>query len=65
MYLNYFNTNIQEETSVTIYFGVRDHCPVQFTVHGCNRTITWIVCIFVSQMSVIQFLKQWQNGKNY
>ena len=27
-----FNKNISD----TIYFGVRLHCPVRFTVHGCN-----------------------------
>ena len=30
-----FNTNVSD----TIYIGVRLHCPVQFTVHGCTAQL--------------------------
>ena len=35
-----FNKNISD----TIYFGVRLHCPVRFTVHGCTLYLCNYLC---------------------
>ena len=39
VWLYFISTLINKNVSDTIYIGVREDCPVRFTVHGCNVVI--------------------------